>query len=205
MTLTPSPGFKISRDRPIILLRNNIPHERNRKVSSFSVSTNYYLRSLYSTDRSLISKATRDETKASSLQKADQDALRKGIRALADWDYEDDEENKKKTVKAKFYKNLKAFMDSYNYTLESGDKASLEDGTIKHSVNNMRALSKKYSEELSSLGIKTDSKGYMKISNSALDNIDLDNYEDVFGKDSKYMKALSQYSKHVSNHIDQTA
>ena len=174
-------------------------------MSSFSVSTNYYLRSLYSADRSLINKTTRAETKASSLQKADQDALRNGIRALADWDYEDDEENKKKNVKAKFYKNLKAFADSYNYTLESGDKASLEDGTIKHSVSNMRALSKKYSEELSSLGIKTDSKGYMKISDSALDNIDLDNYEEVFGKDSKYMKALSQYSKHVSSHINQTA
>lgn len=205
MTLTPSPGFKILRDRPIILLRNNIPHERNRKVSSFSVSTNYYLRSLYSADRSLINKATREETKASSLQKADQDALRKGIRALADWDYEDEDENKKKTVKAKFYKNLKAFTDAYNYTLESGDKASPEDSSIKHSVNNIRSLSKKYSEELSSLGIKTDSKGYMKISDSALDNIDLDNYEEVFGKNSKYMKALSQYSKHVSSHINETA
>ena len=174
-------------------------------MSSFSVTTNYYLRSLYSSDRTLTNKTTRAETKAASLQKADQDALRKGIRALADWDYEDEDENSKKAVKAKFYKNLKAFADSYNYTLESGDKASPDDSSIKHSVGNIRSLSKKYSEELSSLGIKTDSKGYMKISDSALDNIDVESYEEMFGKDSKYMKALSEYSKHVSSHINRTA
>ena len=82
-------------------MENIITHERNRKVSSFSVTTNYYLRSLYSADRTLTNKTTRAETKASSLQKADQDALRNGIRALADWDYEDEEENSKKNVKAK--------------------------------------------------------------------------------------------------------
>lgn len=170
-------------------------------MGSFTVKTNNFLRNLYKDNRAFASKSGRAEVKASDLQAADEKALRNGIAGLSDFDYEDTDKNDMDSTKKKYYNKLKAFVDSYNFTLESGDKNS-SDSSIKSKIKSMRSVTKKYETELSDLGISSDSKGYLSLSTSALNNIKISSYEDMFGEDSSYTKELSKYSKSISNHID---
>lgn len=170
-------------------------------MSSFTVKTNSFLRDLYKENRTFASKSGRTEIAKTSLQKADEKALRNGIDALADFDYEDDDKNDSDSTKKKYYNKLKAFVDSYNYTIDSGSDNS-NDSSVKSKIKSMKSLMKKYSSELEDLGITSDDKGFLSLSTSALDNIKISSYEEMFGEDSKFTKELSKYSKSISNHID---
>ena len=169
-------------------------------MSTFSVKTTSYLRSLYSADRSLAYKTSRETKSAMSLQSADQTALRKGIRSLADWDYEGTDDDDEVTL-GRFYSHLKAFTDAYNYTLDSGKAASSND-YVRRAIKNIKTLTAKNEDALKDLCISLSSDGSMTVSDSAVDNIDNSNFEKVFGKDSEYMKGLRQYSQALSHRID---
>lgn len=173
-------------------------------MSSFTVKTNNFLRNLYKDNRIYATKSNRTDIEASKLQSADEKALRNGIAGLSDFDYEDTDKNDLDSTKKKYYHKLKAFVDSYNYTIESGEKNS-DDSSIKSKIKSMKSLTKKYESDLSNLGISTDSKGYLSLSTSALDNIKISSYEDMFGSDSEYTRELAKYSKSISHHIDEYA
>ena len=66
----------------------------------------------------------------------------------------------------------------------------------------MKALVKKYSDELEDLGVSFNDKGYMELSESAFDNIDEADFENTFGKDSDFMKSLNSIAKKLNRHID---
>ena len=94
-------------------------------MSNYTVTNNLYLRNLYkSVDSSLAGKTARAEASKPKLIYADSSALQKGISSLADEDYGDPDEEDSKITKANFYKKMKAFADSYNYTLDSSSSYS---------------------------------------------------------------------------------
>lgn len=173
-------------------------------MSNFTVKSNYFLRNLYKNNSSLANKSSRTDVDPTTLQSADEKALRNGLSSLSSFNYEDDDKNELTATKAKYYNKLRAFVDSYNYTIDSGNGNS-SDSSIRSKIKSMKALTKKYSSELENIGISSDSKGYLSLSKTALDNIKISTYEDMFGADSKYAKELSKYSKSISNHIDEYA
>lgn len=170
-------------------------------MSSFTVKTTTYLRNLYTENRTFAYKDKRTEASATSLQKADESALRKGIRSLSDWDYDDDQKNSEAVTKGRFYSTLKAFTGAYNYTINSGTSASAA-SSVKRATQNIKSLTDSYADKLSSYGISVSDEGYMTLSDSAVDNIDIKNFKKVFGEDSDYMKELSELSKKASRRID---
>ena len=167
-------------------------------MSTFTVKTTTYLRNLYNGNRSYAYKNKRTDTKSTTLQQADQTALRKGIQSLADWDYDDDEKNSEEVTKGRF---LKAFTGAYNFTIDSGT-ASSSDRTIKNATKQLKDLTDSYSDQLEGYGITVDKNGYMTLSDSAVDNIDIKNFKSLFGSDSDYMKELQALSKKTSRRID---
>ncbi len=68
-------------------------------------------------------------------------------------------------------------------------------------IKKIKALTEKYSAELKSLGISVK-EGYMSISSTASTNISPDKYEELFGKDSSYMKELSALAKKMNRSVD---
>ncbi len=170
-------------------------------MSTFTVKTTTYLRNLYNGNRSYAYKNKRTDTKSTTLQQADQTALRKGIQSLADWDYDDDEKNSEEVTKGRFYSTLKAFTGAYNFTIDSGT-ASSSDRTIKNATKQLKDLTDSYSDQLEGYGITVDKNGYMTLSDSAVDNIDIKNFKSLFGSDSDYMKELQALSKKTSRRID---
>lgn len=171
-------------------------------MSSFTVKNNLYLRNLYkSVDSSLTGKSARADASKPKLIYADSTALQKGISALADEDYGDPDEEDSKITKAEFYKKMRAFADSYNYTLDSSSSYSTN-RYAKSATKQMKALVKEYGDDLDDLGVSFNDKGYMELSESAFDNIDEADFEDTFGKDSDFMKSLNSIAKKLNRHID---
>lgn len=160
---------------------------------SLSVKNTLSLRNFYSSNRELVAKAKREEATKGGLSFADATALRKAVRALGDYDYKNDD-------KDSFHEKLKAFLDTYNYTLDSA--ADSNDQDAFNTGRKMKNLSRQYQSELSKLGISIDKDGYLSISESAKDNIGPSNYENLFGKSSGYMSALSSYAKRIANHVN---
>lgn len=164
-------------------------------MASFSVSTNMYLRQVYAPNRGLCVKANRADATSKTLISADSSALGKAIKTIGSFDFSDDS----KLNKDKFSKTLKSFTDAYNYTISSSN--SEKGGKVATSAKQIKKLTEKYESELKSLGISVKG-GYMSISSTASTNISPDKYEELFGKDSEYMKELSKYAKKMNKSIN---
>ncbi len=170
-------------------------------MSSFTITNNVYLRTIYGSNRDLTNTTKREETSRSKLSAADYAALRKGIAALADFDFtERTSDSETDTAKGKLFNTMRAFSDAYNNTLESA--GSSQNSSMSKIAKQIKNLSKEHAEELSTYGIIFDNNGYMSVKGSSIDNISLSKYEKVVGKDSDYMKKLSDYAKKLSKHID---
>ena len=169
-------------------------------MSTFTIKSNSYLRNFYSADRSLASKSGRDEATSNKLSRVDSAALRKGIKALENYEFDIDEDDVVPTTKAKFAYEIRAFIDSYNNTLESSKRN--DNAYIQKAGQKMSRLTEKYASELENMGMSTNSSGYLQISSTAVSNCNMSTFGTVFGKDSEYLKELKKYAKQINNHVD---
>lgn len=165
---------------------------------SMNITNNFYLRNLYGTDRSLVNKNERKLNTSVTLAKADSKALAKGISALGSYDYEAEE-----TDETDFYNTLKAFADSYNYTLDSGGDNTEPD--IKNLMKHFKELQANHEDELADFGITFDEDGYMNIAKSAVENIDIKRFREVLGTDTEFIEDLSALQKKLSRRINYLA
>lgn len=162
-------------------------------MSSFSIASSLALRNNYKDNRTLAVKTNRNDASTSKLNQADSLALRQAVKRLDSYDF-------KTASKKDLEEKVRAFVDTYNYTLESTSKS--DDKSISSANKNIKNLSKKYASELENLGIRIDDAGYMKLSTSATKNIKGEKFESLLGKDSEYMKSLNTYAKRITNHVD---
>lgn len=170
-------------------------------MSNFSVNSNHYLRNMYvNTDRALASSSGRAEASTSKLNYADSLALKKAINALGDFDYEMDESDVTESYKTKFSKELRAFVDSYNYTVESGKASSNED--INRQARKMQKFSEKHKDTLESLGVTVKNNGYLSYDNTKASSLYLKSFGKAFSSDSEYMQGISKYASSINNHVD---
>jgi superoxide dismutase len=166
----------------------------------FSVTSNSVLRNTYGVYRDLTKSAARSETTANKLSIADSTALKKVITGLQHSLYDDKEDATDSEGYAKSYaKRMKAFIDTYNYTLESSKKNSSSD--ISRQVPKMKKLAEKYKDELNSAGITYDSDGYLKVS-SSIDTSVTKRFEKIFGEDSDFMNDLKDIAGNIKRHVN---
>ena len=166
---------------------------------SYSVTSNMYLRNLYGIGKDYISGSTRSQSPNEKVISADSLALSKGAKLMISFDYgvrgkDDDLDNEF------LNNNLKAFIDTYNNTIDSASDSDHKD--IKKLVKSLKSLGEEYKDSLSKLGISFDSSGYMTLSSSAVENLDNIKYEKVFGKDSDFTKTVRSLAKKLRKHID---
>lgn len=164
-------------------------------MSNFAVSNTLSLRTNYSDNRSLMIANNRKSQDNKTLASTDSRALRKAIRSLKDFKFEDSEDE---TVEEK----IKAFIDTYNYTLESGSKMTKESSHIKNAVNQLKKAIDDNESTLEGYGIKKNSKGYLTLSSSSVSNIEHEHYKEIFGSDSEMMKKLNTAAQKINSHVD---
>lgn len=166
-------------------------------MANFAVYNNISLRNNYGDFRKYVNKSSRSDADASTLSFADASALRKAIKGLADYDYEDSDDQD-------MYDKIRAFADTYNYTLDSATKESLENGNanVKGAMKGLKQLARDHADELSKYGISIDNDGYMSVSDSATKNIAHSKFANVLGKESEFASDVSKYAKRIAKNID---
>lgn len=172
-------------------------------MSNYIVSYNQSLRNLYTENRVYATRAGRDNANALSLAKADTNAVGRGILTLGNFNYSTDDEGATTSEKANLHKKLRAFVDSYNLSLDS--VSGTKDKAATKVSKKLQKLIEKNKDELSSYGISVKSGGYLSLSNSAVENISFETFEKKFGKDSEFMSELSKFEKQLSRHFDSYA
>ncbi len=129
---------------------------------SIRITPNLTLRNFYTGNRNLVNETERSNAKQNELSFADASALRRAVRALGDYEYKD---AKKEDLSEK----LKAFLDTYNNTIDSSAQSS--DENVSAAVKNIKRLTEQYADDLKELGISIDSQGILSLSSSATTNI----------------------------------
>lgn len=128
-----------------------------------------------------------------SLNYADAQALRRAVQKLDDFDFETAD-------KDDISSHVRAFIDTYNYTMDSAKSSTNSYATSTY--KNLKNLASKYSKDLENIGIKENSSGYLALSSSAVENISGRRFKSLLNKDSKFMKQLTTYAKRMANNID---
>ena len=176
-------------------------------MSSYTITSSKYLRDFYANDRALTKKSARSEATEKDVTSADAKALRRALRDLADYDYGDGSVDDTDDEKNLLYKHLKAFADTYNYTLDSASDSS--SSSIRSMSKKMKQFAEKYSDELENLGVTFDKSGYMSIKPSAVDNIDRFTYGKTFSSSSDsqsgFFKDLESVTSKIYHRIDTLA
>ena len=159
-------------------------------MSGFSVANNITLRNYYATYRTFTTKSNRANATTNQLNYADAQALRRAVRKLDDFDFENAD-------KTDLSSHIRAFVDTYNYTMESSTN-SYSISTYK----NLKNLASKYQKDLENIGIKENSSGYLTLSSSAVENISASKFQKLLGSDSQFMKSLTSYARRMTNNIN---
>lgn len=166
-------------------------------MAGFTISSNNYLRNLYSADRSMANNTQRAKVTVTKRGQADAKALSKGIASLSSYDYEAEVDDE-----TRFYKTLKAFTDSYNNTVKSGTELSETDPSMKRLIGEVKKLKNEHGDKLSEYGLSFDKDGYLSISETAMDIISTKKFKEVLGEDSKFLDDLKNLQKKLTRRID---
>lgn len=165
-------------------------------MSGFSVSGNIILRNFYGEYRNFSVKNNRNNATTSQLNYADAQALRRAVKKLDSFDF-------KNATKSELSSQVRAFIDTFNYTMESTKSSS--DSYAISTYKGLKNLTDKYSRELANIGIKANSSGYLTLSSSACENISGTSFQSLLDGDSKFMKTLTSYARRMERNIDYLA
>lgn len=153
-----------------------------------SLSTNFYLRRFYTSNRDARTSSKRSSFKNSELSLADGMALRRAVKSLGSFEYD-------KTKDADIRNGIRAYISTYNNTISSLSKSS--DRTLERNMKQMKALTKEYSRELDKVGITVNEDGTLTSRDDLFKSADLSKFEKLFSKDSDYMQRTAAYGKRI--------
>lgn len=158
-----------------------------------SLSTNYYLRNFYKGNRDAITSSSRSSYTSNGLTVADSAALRRAIRMLGDFNFDD-------TDSTNVRESVKAFVSTYNNLLDSASEST--DSTIKRNLKSLKSLTSQYSNDLDNIGITVNSDGSLTARDSLLGTASISKFESLFSSDSNYMQKVSSYAKRIQTRSD---
>ena len=153
-----------------------------------SLSSSYYKRRFYSDNADAKTSTSRKALNNSALSSADSHALRRAIKELGSFTYDDDNSTNIRN-------SVSAFIDTYNNLLESS--GSSEDRRMQQINKSIKKLSSEYANDLDKIGITVNKDGTLKKRSDLFANADISKFEKLFSKDTDYMQRTLAYAKRV--------
>lgn len=153
-----------------------------------SLSSSYYMRRFYTGNTDARTQASRKQYSNSMLSLADAHALRRAVKGLGSFTYDDDHSTNIRN-------SVSAFIDTYNNLLSSS--GSSDDRRMQQTYKSIKKLSAEYEKELDKIGITVKSDGTLEKRTDLFANADISKFEKLFSKDSDYMQRISSYAKRV--------
>ena len=145
--------------------------------SGTTLSSKYYLRSFYRSNREAGTSSKRREFSGNQLALADGRALRQAVRRLTSSDFSDDQ--------------------TYNNMLSSAGSSS--DRTLERSAKQLKNITSEYSSELDKIGITVNDDGTLTSRTTLFESADLSKFKELFSADAAYMQRTSTYAKRFAS------
>lgn len=153
-----------------------------------SLTSSFYLRNYYSGNRDARTSSKRNSINDNELSLADSQALRRAVRNLGSFEFdEDDEDNIRNSVLA--------FIDTYNNTLESAKDSG--DHTLNRNMKQLKSITKEYASDLDKLGITVNDDGTLDSRSSLFDSVSISKFKNLFSADSTYMQRTNACAKRM--------
>lgn len=153
-----------------------------------SLSSSYFLRNLYISNRDAGTSSKRSSFKNSELSLADGMALRRAVKNLGSFTYDDDSD---KNIR----NSVQAFISAYNNTVSSVSDST--DHDLKHDLKQLKNLTSEYKDQLDDIGITVNENGTLTSRSSLFSTASLSKFKELFSGDSTYMQRVSSYSKRI--------
>lgn len=161
-----------------------------------SLSSSYYMRRFYTGNADARTSASRKQYSNTMLSNADARALRRAIKGLGSFSYNDDDSTNVRN-------SVSAFIETYNNMLSSS--GSSDDRRMQQTCKSIKKLSAEYEKDLDKIGITVKSDGTLEKRTDLFANADISKFEKLFSKDASYMQRISAYAKRIeqrSNILD---
>ena len=154
------------------------------------LSSKYYLRSFYRSNREAGTSSKRREFSGNQLALADGRALRQAVRRLTSSDFSDDQD-------ANTRNSVLAYIQTYNNMLSSAGSSS--DRTLERSAKQLKNITSEYSSELDKIGITVNDDGTLTSRTTLFESADLSKFKELFSADAAYMQRTSTYAKRFAS------
>lgn len=154
-----------------------------------TLSSNYYLRNFYQSNRNARTASKRHEMNITELTLADSRALRKALKKLGSFEFNEDHDTSIRN-------GVTAYIQTYNNMLSSASDSS--DHALERSAKQLKNITKEYSKELDKIGITVNGDGTLTGRETLLNSADLSKFEKLFSKDSEYMQRTTAYAKRLA-------
>lgn len=158
--------------------------------SGTTLSSKYYLRSFYRSNREAGTSSKRREFSGNQLALADGRALRQAVRRLTSSDFSDDQD-------ANTRNSVLAYIQTYNNMLSSAGSSS--DRTLERSAKQLKNITSEYSSELDKIGITINDDGTLTSRTTLFESADLSKFKELFSADAAYMQRTSTYAKRFAS------
>lgn len=160
------------------------------KISSgINLTSNFFLQNFYRYNRNAMKASTRSDYSKTELSYEDSRALKRAAAKLASFDYTEDENGDN------IVSTIEAFVDTYNYTIESSSSNSSD--TYRQN-RQLKALTKKYGDDLEDIGISIEEDGKLSISENILKGSSFKKIRKVFSEESDYVKNVRNIAKRMN-------
>ena len=160
--------------------------------SGTTLSSKYYLRSFYRSNREAGTSSKRREFSGNQLALADGRALRQAVRRLTSSDFSDDQDTNTRN-------SVLAYIQTYNNMLSSAGSSS--DRTLERSAKQLKNITSEYSSELDKIGITVNDDGTLTSRTTLFESADLSKFKELFSADATYMQRTSTYAKRCARLI----
>lgn len=129
---------------------------------------------------------------AGKLATADIKAIKRGLKDLRDYDYEEGEGGE-------LINKVQAFAKTYNNLVEAS--GNVEDYDFSRTVSKLKKMSRQQRDKLADIGITIQSNGKMKIDKETLQNSSRNMVSKVFSGDAEFSVGLEKQVKKILNRI----
>lgn len=159
------------------------------KVSTgINLTSDFFLQNFYRYNRKAMKTSTRDDYSRTELSYEDSRALKRAAAKLSSFDYTEDENGDN------IVSTIQAFVDTYNYTMES---TSSSDSDTYRQNRQLKALTKKYGDDLKDIGITIEENGTLSVSENILKGSSFKEIRKVFSEESNYVQNIRTIAKRL--------
>lgn len=142
-----------------------------------SLTINGYMRQLYKGNIYGATTDGRDGKSSSDLFSADIRAIRRAVKELGGYDYDDGEGGE-------LMNKVQAFVSTYNNYIDSAKE--MDDSEVTRYLSKMKKLTKEHADEFAQIGITIQSSGKLKVDKKALQDTGRYQVSVLFSEDAEY-------------------